>query len=330
MARFSIILPVKNGGAYARECISSILSQTVPGFELLILDNSSKDDLQDWIKQLNDSRIKLYPVASDLSIEQNWKRILSVPRNEFMTIIGHDDLLHPGYLAAMEALIRQHPAATLYQAHFNFIDGKGDIIRPCQPMPETITAARFLEAEFDKTLDSMGTGYMMRSTDYDAVGGISPDYPNLMFADYELWMKLIMKGYMAVTKAICFSYRLHNNTSKHTNGEIYQQAFLRYAAFLVSCRESDSSVADVIRRKGAGFIYYFCQSLSHRLLRTPLQLRKTRVRDYVSKCAEAAKILLPGISFHPYLRPGILAAWLLDNKAGLIVFGWYKKLRARQ
>jgi len=42
--RFSIILPVRNGGEYVKQCINSILSQTVSDFDFLILDNCSIDD----------------------------------------------------------------------------------------------------------------------------------------------------------------------------------------------------------------------------------------------------------------------------------------------
>ena len=56
-------------------------------------------------------------------------------------------------------------------------------------MDEKQTAAEFLHSLFIDSIDTMGTGYMMRSKDYDAVGGM-PAYPNLLFADHALWIKL--------------------------------------------------------------------------------------------------------------------------------------------
>ena len=41
MKKFSIILPVKNGGEYVKECVRSILSQTLNDFNLLVLDNDN-------------------------------------------------------------------------------------------------------------------------------------------------------------------------------------------------------------------------------------------------------------------------------------------------
>ncbi|MBK8710310.1 MAG: hypothetical protein IPL97_00260 [Niastella sp.] len=51
----------------------------------------------------------------------------------------------------------------------------------------------FLKAEFLQTMDSMGTGYMMRSNDFDMLHGLSIAYPNLIFADYQLWVQLTGK-----------------------------------------------------------------------------------------------------------------------------------------
>src|SRR5258708_17690386 len=113
--KYSIILPVRNGGEYVKECVKSILSQTYPHFNLLVLDNCSTDGTLEWILSLQDKRIIIYPSKAPLNIEQNWARIASVPKNEFMTCIGHDDILLPGYLEEMNSLIQKHPGASLYQ-----------------------------------------------------------------------------------------------------------------------------------------------------------------------------------------------------------------------
>ena len=326
MKKFSIILPVRNGGEFVKECVQSILLQTSNNFTLHVLDNCSTDGTLDWIRSLNDDRIELYPAEQSLSIEANWNRIKDVARHEFMTMIGHDDLLHPHYLESMDALISLHPAASLYQAHFLFIDAKGRPIRPCQPMAETQTAAEFLLSQFTQTLDSMGTGYMMRSKDFDMAGGMGLDYPKLIFADYALWVKLIRMSYKATTPVTAFSYRLHNSTSKLTNGEEYQEAFGQYATFLGDLRKMDSKIAAVLDSYGKKMLLYFCESLSHRLLKTATPLRTTTVNQYIKKCRQYAAKLIPGQAFRPLLQARILAALALDNKPGLFIFNTFRKM----
>ena len=322
---YSIILPVRNGGEYVKECINSILSQSYNDFNLLVLDNNSSDGTVAWIKSLADNRIKIFPSGKDLSIEENWNRIITVPKNEFITLIGHDDMLHSDYLQTMDSLIRQHPTASLYQTHFNYIDSVGKIVRQSQPMAEVQYVHEFLDCQMNQTLDSTGTGYMMRSSDYDTLGGISPAYPKLIFADYELWMKLISESYKATSEKICFSYRLHESVSRLTNGEDYQQAFGRYMLFLNSIKDN-KDINTVIQQSGKKMLLYFCESLSHRLLKTPVNLRQASVGLFINKCREYASLLIPEQAFNPLGKPGILAAKLLDNKPGLVIFSFYKKI----
>ena len=330
MQKFSIILPVKNGGDYAKACVNSILNQTLNDFNLIVLDNCSTDETVSWLKGLNDSRIIIYTAAEPMSMEANWARVTTVVKNEFITIIGHDDILHPDYLETMDRLINNHPGASLYQAHFKFIDSNGNFLRHCLPMKTKQYAHEFLDDQLNHSLDSTGTGYMMRSGDYDAVGGISPLYPNLIFADYELWMKLIMKNYKATATAETFSYRLHNSTSKLTNGEAYQEAFGRYMLFLANCKTKDPAIGTVIEKFGKKMLLYYCQSLSHRLLKTESSARKTSVAAFIQQCRTYARLLIPDQPFRPMLKPGILAARLLDNPPGLMIFRLYKKIVAKK
>src|SRR5690348_15314094 len=186
MAKFSIILPVKNGGEYVKECVNSILSQTVQDFNLIVLDNCSTDGTLEWLQSLNDQRIIIHQSQKPLSIEENWARIKSVPKNEFITLIGHDDILNKNYLETMLNLIKKHPSASLYQSHFQYIDSKGDLLNNCKPMDEKQFAHEFLGAYMCRSIDSTGTGYMMRSVDYDNLGGMNTEYENLIFADFDL------------------------------------------------------------------------------------------------------------------------------------------------
>lgn len=312
-----------------KKCVHSVLSQTLPDFNLLVLDNCSEDDTVQWVEQLRDSRIRIYKASQPLSMEANWARITGIPKNEFMTIIGHDDLLHPEYLATMDGLIKKHLQASLYQAHFKFIDAKGAAIRQCLPMAEVQYADEFLACEMKKTMDSMGTGYMMRSADYDAAGGIGSHYPNLIFADYALWVKLIMISYKATAQQECFSYRLHDSTSKLTNGEQYQQAFGEYMHFLAGLRAGNGQIAEAIEKDGKQMLLYFCESLSHRLLKTDRKLRKTSVAAFIERCRSYAAMLIPEQRFQPLAKPRILAAYLLDNAVGLTLFSLYKKVNTK-
>lgn len=313
MQKYSIILPVRNGGDYAKECINSLLAQTYPDYNVIVLDNNSSDGTPEWIGSLNNDKIIIHSSGKDLSIEQNWSRIKDIPKNEFMTMIGHDDILHPGYLAEMDKLIQKHPGATLYQTHFEYVDENGEFIRDCLPMEEKQFSHEFLAKQMKRAIDSTGTGYLFRSKDFDQLGGMPAEYPNLIFSDYQLWLSLMEKGYFAVAPAKRFSYRLHQSLSVTTNGMAYQQAFFTYLDFLLSFGERNSSIKETLQQNGRSFLLYYCEALSHRLLKTPMEKRSIKVAGLIKKFEIYAKRMIPGQSFKPRSKFRTWIAMVLDK-----------------
>ncbi|MEJ7768869.1 MAG: hypothetical protein WKF89_13725, partial [Chitinophagaceae bacterium] len=196
----------------------------------------------------------------------------------------------------------------------------------CMPMDEIQYAHEFLSCQLSRTMESMGTGYVMRSRDYDAVGGIPPYYPNLIFADYELWVRLIRIGFKATTFTECFSYRLHESLSRTTNGMQYQDAFGRYIYFIHGLLKHDHAISEAVERYGKGMLMYFCESLSHRLLKTPREHRSLRVTDFIEQCKTYATQIIPGQSFEPMNNNRIKIAARLDQSGlGRTIFKVYKK-----
>jgi glycosyltransferase involved in cell wall biosynthesis len=330
MPGYSIILPVKNGGEYLKECVRSILSQTIADFELVILENCSNDGSPEWIRSLSDPRIVLMEADRPLSIEENWARITSVKKNEFITLIGHDDLLDSNYLEVMEALIAKHPQASLYQGHFRLIDSKGKVIRSCKPMEEKQEDHEFLRSVLQNKFDLFGTGFMLRAVDYDAAGGI-PDYPNLLFADFELWMEVTKKGYKATSPQECFSYRIHQSTTKTSSDLKMHSAFQRFILYLQKIRESDKEIDSVVQQDFLTFLIAYTKGLSHRLIRSSLSARNgLSVTNFIKETYQYANMLVPGKSYNPYKYLSIKLAALIDSNSFTgNMFRLWKKIYSR-
>ncbi len=315
MQKFSIILPVHNGGHYVKACVNSILSQSYPHFNLNILDNASTDGTSEWLKTITDERLIIYPAAEPLTIEKNWARILTVPKNEFMTCIGHDDILLPGYLEEMNALIQQYPDASLYQSHFNFIDAKGDLIRPCKAVNEIQYPKDFLRHILAMSIDVNGTGFMVRSADYDKMGGI-PAYPNLLFADFTLWLEFCRVSYKVTSARNCFSYRLHHSMTTTSPDDKFHQAFEIFVKYLYTLKQADPGFNEVINKHAAFIISYYCKSFSHRLLRTEIKIRNNMtVQEWAKKCDGFVKLLVDDDTAMPSKQGSVQLATFIDSNA---------------
>ena len=313
MIKFSIILPVRNGGEYVKECVNSILTQTLNDFNLIVLDNCSSDGTLQWIQSLNDKRIIIYSSDKPLTIEENWGRIVAIEKNEYMTLIGHDDMLTPDYLSLMNDLVNKYPDASLYHTHFSFIDSKGRKIRKCKTMQERENGPQFLQTILQNKIDIIGTGFMMRSKDYDDVGGIPP-YPNLLYSDFELWINLTAKSYKATASEEGFYFRQHQSTTSVSPDTKMQQAFERFIFNLENLKKKSSAYDEVIKNNADKFILNSCKGLCHRLLRTPMGKRENlSVTTFLNQCKKYSELLTGTKNFNPFSNHSIFLAKIIDS-----------------
>lgn len=125
-------------------------------------------------------------------------------------------------------------------------------------MCEILKTHEFVANQLMRTLDSTGTGYLMRSKDFVRVGGF-PCCPNLIFSDYELWVKLISLNYLAVDQTECFSYREHPSASNGTGAKIYQQCLFEYLAFLSKLANSNPELKNVILKYSDSYLSYMLE-----------------------------------------------------------------------
>lgn len=330
MPKFSIVLPVRNGGEYVKQCVSSILAQTRTDFRLEVLDNCSTDGTLAWLTHIEDQRIKIYPSDEPLSIEENWARIVKIPKLEYMTFIGHDDLLDVNFLTEMNCLIEQHPTASVYQAHFRYIDSAGNKVRSCKPMDEIQRAHEFL-AFFLTGMYDLSIGQVIRSSDFDSVGGI-PTYPNLLYADFELWVRLIEKSYRASTFTECCSYRIHSTSTTNSSSKIkYYYSFMRLLDYFISLKQKDEKFATIFQQYGIEFLRPYCKSVSHHLLRIPKKNRQgVFVMNFITDFKNKIDLLIPGNKFNPKNQFDIRLGCMIDNNSLLrSMFLLFKKIYSK-
>jgi glycosyltransferase involved in cell wall biosynthesis len=319
----SIVIPVHNGGEYLKEVIQSLYNQTLQPTEILILENASTDNTVNWLNSLNDPRIKIFPTASLLSIDKNWDRIKTVPRKKWMTISGHDDIMKPGFIETIKKLTEKHPGAGLYQTHLDFIDETGMLLSQCDPMTEVQTMPEF----FKSTLNN-GGGFVMRSADYDKVGGI-PMYPGFFFTDFALWMKLTAISYKATAAENCFSYRHHrNNTSSNSSVINFSNGLEAFIDYLYELKQTDEAFRLVLKTHAKDLLKLYVKSLAHRLLREDMQKRNNyTVKQFVDKFQKHLERLTDDSTYKLSSDPQLKLALMIDsNPVSRKAFLIFKKL----
>ena len=297
-ARYSIFLPVKNGGYYISAAITSILAQESADFALIILENKSEDNTLSIIREYSDPRITVLEASNALGIYENWQRVHTLLQSgmissEFSTIIGHDDTFYPAFLANIEKLIDAYPDASLYQTHFDLIDAEGNISRPCRPIPTRESAKDFFLARCWGIRDSFGTGYVFRSNDYIKVGGI-PDLPWLLWSDDLLIIRLARLSYKICGGESGFAYRLH---SKSTSGLISPNKFIALAkALKIYVNEIEGSHLEFLSHNHDKIAFGYMIARAVDILNLPFNLSMfgDEVSNIINQAASKSVQLLQG------------------------------------
>ena len=237
--RFSIIIPTRDGEQYIGAAVDSVLAQTYSHFRVLVLESGSTDRTVEIVSRYADPRVVLLTTREPLGMIDNWRRILDLELDPYMTILGHDDLLCPEFLSEIVRLMRAEPGASLYHVQMNYLDGESKAvdravtIRYAKPVAYRESAAAFLRAVHVETEAVCATGYVMRSADYRRIGGM-PDYPNYLYADVELWYWLTALAYKVCSPRTLAAFRLHErNTHRLSDLVTYYRACARYLDFVI-------------------------------------------------------------------------------------------------
>lgn len=106
----SVIVPVYNASKYLRECIDSILAQTVQGFELILInDGSSDDSLEICQSYETDKRVVVLSHANHgVSFTRN--QGLDVAKGEFVTFVDSDDTIPENAFETLLGNVQTHNA----------------------------------------------------------------------------------------------------------------------------------------------------------------------------------------------------------------------------
>jgi glycosyltransferase involved in cell wall biosynthesis len=94
----TIVMPTWNRFKLEKRAISSVLKQTAQNWELLISDSSSTSELENWIEELQDERIR-YLHSPHIWPEYKRRNMSELARGKFIAFLDSDDYWHYDWLA---------------------------------------------------------------------------------------------------------------------------------------------------------------------------------------------------------------------------------------
>lgn len=215
----SILVPSFNGAAFLRECLDSLLAQTYPNIEILLLDDASTDETP-AIAADYDGRITYVRQSANRGIYDNVNIGIEQARGEFIATYHADDIYLPTIVEEEVAYLREHPAVGAVFCSDIFVDAEGrEYGRIVLPPP--VRGEKPLDyATVLNTLLTYKNRFlvcptaMVRASVHAAVGAYRQDrYRNT--ADLEMWLRIARSYPIAVLEAHLMRYRhFHGNSSQ--------------------------------------------------------------------------------------------------------------------
>ncbi len=116
---FSVVIPTYNRANFIADTLRSVLAQTFSAFEILVVDDGSKDNTAEVVQSFADPRLQYH-------VKKNGERGLARnygfarAQGEYVLFLDSDDLLHPNHLATLHAAIQEQSQPNFVATKFDF------------------------------------------------------------------------------------------------------------------------------------------------------------------------------------------------------------------
>jgi glycosyltransferase involved in cell wall biosynthesis len=127
-ALVSVVVPVYNGMPHLRELTASILNQTHRELDIVFSDGGSTDGSLDFLRQIEDPRVRLMTLEPGLGAAANWTACTLAARADFIKLVCQDDLLGLDAIERQLKALQADPEAVMAIACRDIIDARGQTL----------------------------------------------------------------------------------------------------------------------------------------------------------------------------------------------------------
>lgn len=181
----SVIMPFYNDKKYIRQSVYSVLNQTYPYFELLIIDDGSKDkESLEILKEIAklDDRIKVFHKENEgLAATRDYGASKVLDSVKYLFFLDSDDLIEPTYLECAYWTLETNPEASW--AYTDSVGFEGD----------QYTWNKWFDSGKMKKQNDLVATSMIRRKDFEEVNGYELR-EKAVNEDWNFWLKMIAKG----------------------------------------------------------------------------------------------------------------------------------------
>ena len=246
--RFSVGIPAYKG-RFLAECIISILNQSYPLFELIIVNDCSPDPLDSIVSHFNDNRIRYFKNNKNEGAEyvaNNYNRCLEKANGDFFILMGDDDKMEPDYLEEFAKLIQKFPELDVFHCRSLIINEHSDAVIYTPSWPEYETVYDNIWHRMNGYRVLFIADYVYRLSTLKKNGGFYYMPLGWYTDDITSYIAMSDKGIAHTNKPV-LNYRMHAvNISSVGNYELKMKAVLQqhrwFSKFLETVPKSQSDL----------------------------------------------------------------------------------------
>jgi glycosyltransferase involved in cell wall biosynthesis len=205
-------MPVHNGARWLAEAIESVLAQDFGDFELILVDDASRDASPGIMADAaaRDPRVRLLRLDENVGLPAALNHGFAAARGELHSWTSDDNLLRPAMLARLVALLDARPDADIVHADFTLIDDAGNELGRSRVGP----VERLLHG------NNIGACFLYRARVTDALGG----YDTGLFGveDYDFWLRAARRFTFVALHEDLYCYRKHGGSLTSQRAEQIQ------------------------------------------------------------------------------------------------------------
>ncbi|MBE9042396.1 glycosyltransferase [Oscillatoriales cyanobacterium LEGE 11467] len=209
----SVVIPTYNSDRYIAAAIDSVLAQTYPHWEILVVDDGSQDRtqqiLQPIVREVGDRLRYIYQTNQGVSAARN--RGIEAARGEFVAFLDADDIFLPDKLAAQIEVFAVQTQLGMVHSGWRRVDAVGKPLLDVEPWREIPTLDLESWLRWKPVLPS---AMMFRRQWLLEAGGFDSRFPPA--EDTELVLRLALRGCKAAwLRQITVLYRQHEDSAMY-------------------------------------------------------------------------------------------------------------------
>lgn len=213
MPRVSVVLPCYNGARFLRASLDSVLAQTFPDWELIIVDDCSTDGSGEIADEYatRDARIRVVHNSVNRKLPGALNDGFAIARGAYFTWTSDDNVAKPNWLSTLVQYLDNHPGTDMVSACMDFINEDGNTIGKLHRSPDVEYQSR-LAYECN-----IGAAFMYRRETATRVG----KYDENMFCaeDYDYWVRIGLGGKIDYIRDNIYMYRRNSGSLTATQQE---------------------------------------------------------------------------------------------------------------